>query len=471
MIDSVGTTLPAAGQLYSMKLFGSSGTRGVAISDLSPAFVLKVSQGAGSLWNVDRAAVARDTRTTGELFANAAAAGLAAVGSDVDRLGTIPTPAACAYAERQGVPCVMITASHNPPEFNGIKLIGADGIELGVETLERVEDHVLTKEFADATWQTVGATRQIDGASDAYIDGVLTALDRDRIAAAGLTVALDPGHGAGALSSPDLFHQLGCDVVTVNAQPDGHFPGRLPEPVPENLPDLQRLVTTSDADLGIAHDGDADRAIFVDEHGEYIEGDTSLAALAATALEPGDVTVAAVNVSQRLVDICNERDARLELTAIGATNIITRVRQLWTAGERVPIAGEGNGGILFPEHRLTRDGAYIAGKFLELVADRPASDIVEPFREYYNVRRNLSYDSESELDAILAAARAHVRSVDTELDTTDGYRLDYGDAWVLVRPSGTEPKVRIYAEGQEQSRAESLADEMQARLEEPLTSG
>ncbi|MFB6221565.1 MAG: phosphoglucosamine mutase, partial [Halolamina sp.] len=215
--------------------------------------------------------------------------------------------------------------------------------------------------------------------------------------------------------------------------------------------------------------GDGDRAIFFDEHGEYVEGDASLAALAAEALSPGDSTVAAVNVSQRLVDVCNEVGADLELTPIGATNIITRVQELQAEGQRVPIAGEGNGGVFFPDFRLVRDGAFIAAKFLELLAEAPVSEVVAPYTEYVNVRRNLEYDDESELTAMLDAAETYAREADVEAETVDGYRLDYGDAWVLVRPSGTEPKVRIYAEAREEARATELADAIQAELEAART--
>jgi phosphomannomutase/phosphoglucomutase len=451
-----------------MQLFGSSGTRGVVGDGLSPEFVLRIAKAAGTVWSGDRVFVARDTRTSGEMFANAAASGLASVGVGVDRLGITPTPAAVRYADVHGVPGLVITASHNPPEYNGVKLVGADGVELGVDRLERIEEHILAEEFAIAAWDGVGAVDRVASANRAYVSALLDSVDRDAIAAADLTVAVDPGHGAGAITSPDFFRRLGCSVVTVNATPDGFFPGRQPEPVASRLDDLRTLVTAADADVGIAHDGDADRAVFVDETGAFVAGEASFAALAAAELGAGDTAVAAVNVSQRLVDVCDRVGADLELTPIGSTNIITRIRELRAAGERVPVAGEGNGGVFFPDYRLVRDGAYTGAKFLELAADRPVSDLVAPYSDYENVRRNLRYDTDAELDAMLDAAREFAATADADPDTTDGYRLDYGDAWVLVRPSGTEPKVRIYAEARDADRARTLAEDAAAPLRAAL---
>ena len=451
-----------------MELFGSSGIRGVALRYLTPELVLDIAKAAGSTWDADRVAVARDTRTTGELFTNAAASGLAAVGCDVERLGIVPTPAVGHYCESAGVPCVLVTASHNPPEFNGVKLVGDDGVELSVDVLERVERRVLDDEYDLANWRTAGSTTRIDGVVDDYVDQLVASVDREAIADADLTIAVDPGHGAASVSSPTVYRRLGCDVRTVNATPDGHFPGRESEPVPANLDALSRLVATSDADVGIAHDGDADRAVFVDETGGFVDGDTSFAALADAELEPDDAVVSAVNVSQRVVDVCDANDADLELTPIGATNIITRIRELDDEGVRVPIAGEGNGGVFFPPYRLSRDGAYIGAKFLELLAnadDASVTDVVAPYTDYHFVRRNVAYDDADERDEMLSAARAFVETADAEPNTTDGYRLDYGDAWVLVRPSGTEPKIRIYAESADADRAERLAGEMREAVE------
>jgi phosphomannomutase/phosphoglucomutase len=447
-----------------MKVFGSSGTRGVANDELTPEFVLKIAKAAGTVWRTDRVALARDTRATGDMLADAAASGLASVGANVDRLGVVPTPGAQAYAESEGVPALMITASHNPPEYNGVKLIGDDGIELAVGSLERVEEKFLTEKFEEVRWSETGHSHVIEDSRERYVSQLLDSIDTARIADANLTVALDPGHGAGSLTSPEFFRKLGCTVVTTNSQPDGHFPGRDPEPVPGNLRDLGRLVEASGADVGIAHDGDADRAIFYDETGEYIEGDATLAALATAQLEPDDAVVSAVNVSQRLVDVAHETGARLELTPIGSTNIITRIRELADQDVSVPVAGEGNGGIFFPNYRLTRDGAYTAAKFLELLVDERASTIVEPYNGYQNVRTNISYTTDAEQDALLSAAERAAAESNAELNTRDGYRLDYGDAWVLARPSGTEPMVRIYAEARERHRAEELAKEMEEAL-------
>ncbi|WP_121820151.1 phosphoglucosamine mutase [Halostella salina] len=452
-----------------MEVFGSSGTRGVVNETVTPEFLLRVATAAGTVWRADRVAVGRDTRKTGRMLADAAASGLASVGADVDRLGVVPTPGLQAYAESEGVPALMITASHNPPEFNGMKLFGADGVELSVGELERVEETLLAERTETVPWHATGDARRVEGARRRYTEALHAAVDGERIADADLTVAVDPGHGAGALTNPEFFRELGCRVVTVNAQPDGHFPGRDPEPIPENLGDLGRLVAATDADLGVAHDGDADRAIFYDERGEYIEGDATFAALAAAELEAGDTTVSAVNVSQRLVDVVEAAGASLELTPIGSTNIISRIRELRAEGASVPVAGEGNGGVFFPNYRLARDGAYIAARFLELIADRPASEVVAPYDDYYNVRRNIEYDGDAERRAMLSAAEARAADADAELNATDGYRLDYGDAWVLARPSGTEPLVRIYAEARDQRRAAKLADGMAERLEDAKT--
>mgnify|MGYP006284394267 CR=1 FL=1 len=445
-----------------MDIFGSSGIRGVVGEEITPSFLGRVATATRTVLGAGTVAVARDTRTTGRMLADGVASALAAVGCSVRRLGVVPTPGVQAYAERNAVPAVMITASHNPPAYNGIKLVGADGVELTERTLERIETRVITDDIDPVGYADVGTSRSIDGARRAYVEDLLDRFEatgtRASIAGADLTVAIDPGHGAGCLTSPRFFRELGCRVLTLNAQPDGHFPGRNPEPVAENLESLQRFVRATDADVGIAHDGDADRAIFVDEDGRHIEGETSFAALAAAEIAADDVVVSAVNVSQRIVDVVSAAGADLELTPIGSTHLITRIRDLERADVHVPIAGEGNGGILFPDYRIARDGAYTAARFLELLADRSASDVADDYRGYTMVRANVEYDDEDERTAMLEAAESYAETTDAELTTLDGYRLDYGDAWVLARPSGTEPLVRLYAEARNEARADRLLE-------------
>lgn len=448
-----------------MKVFGSSGTRGVANRDFTPAFVTEVAQAVGSVVQSDRMAIARDTRATGPMFVAAAESGLASVGVSVDRLGTQPTPAVQLYAEREGIPAIVVTASHNPPEYNGLKLIEIDGVEMTIDTLESIERALETGDINTVSWSDVGSFRNVESVRSRYIEDLLDSVDADAIAAGDLTVAVDPGHGAGCLTSPEFFRKLGCHVVTVNAQPDGRFPGRDPEPIEDNLDDLGTVIMAADADIGIAHDGDADRAIFFDETGKYIEGDAALAALAETALEAGDTAVSAVNVSQRLVDVVEAADATLELTPIGSTHIVTAIERLRAAGESVPIAGEGNGGIIFPEYRLARDGAYTAAKFLELIADQPASSLMERYDGYANVRRNLAYQDETERDRLLESVAEYADSVEASVETVDGFRLDFGDGWVLARPSGTEPLIRIYGEARTVDRAQEYVSSVYERLD------
>jgi len=191
-----------------------------------------------------------------------------------------------------------------------------------------------------------------------------------------------------------------------------------------------------------------------------VSGDAALAALAAADLEAGDVVVGAVNASRRLADVADKRDAQLALTPIGSTRIVTRVRELREAGERVPVAGESNGGVFFPRRGLARDGAYTAARFLELAVAESASAVVEPYTGYHVVRETIPHYGGDQRDAMLAAAAERADGADAEVRTIDGYRIEYDDAWVLVRESGTEPLLRVTAEAAGENRATDLAAEM-----------
>ncbi len=443
-----------------MGLFGSSGTRGVVGEDLTPAFVERLAAVAATYWDAQRVAVASDTRATSEMLVNAASAGIASTGVHVDRLGVIPTPALQDYLETNGIPGCMITASHNPPEYNGVKLFGADGLEMVGNTLQRVERAFDARHRVRAGWDRVGRERTVAEVIDRYVDGIIAAVDSERIIDAELTVVIDPGHGAGIESSARLCRRLGCKVIGINDTIDGSFPGRRPEPAAEALEELTMAVRASEADIGVAHDGDADRAMFVDETGAVVDGHTTLAILAAACVEPGDVVISAVDASQRLADVVADRGGTLERTAIGSARIVERIRERQSARERIPLAGEGNGGIFLPEIRPTRDAALVLARMLELVCEQPLSVRAAAHGEYHLVRRTVSYRSTDERARMLAGIEAFASDVEATLDRTDGIRAAFDDGWVLARPSGTEPVIRIVAEADDPARAERYVSDL-----------
>lgn len=451
--------MPRMRHIGVMELFGSSGVRGIVGASMGPELVVTIAKAAGTVWDADRAVLGRDTRPSGQMLAAAAASGLASVGVDVVDVGVTPTPNVVRLAEAWAIPGLIITASHNPARFNGVKLVGAAGRELSVDALERVEACIDHDTARPADHATVGQITTRTGVNEAYIAAVRQAVDAEAIAAAELHVVIDPGDGAGSLTTPQLFRSLGCEVTTVNATTDGTFPARPPEPVPQHLTLLQETVRAADADLGIAHDGDADRAVFVDETGHPIAGEASLAALAAAELDAGATMVAAIDSSQRLVDVVEEAGARLELTPIGASHLITAIERLQAAGAAIPIAGEGNGGVFFPPYRVVRDGAYTAARFAALLAETSASAVVAPHQGYHTARANITVGDDRERARIQARADRYLRRRGGAITDIDGTRVDLDEGWILVRPSGTEPLVRIVAEAASAATATAYVEE------------
>lgn len=449
-----------------MGVFGSSGVRGIVNDDLTPAFVERLAAAAGTAWEADRVAIGRDTRLSGPMFVNAAAAGFMSVGADVERLGVIPTPGLQDHLARTGGFGCMITASHNPREYNGVKLFDAGGRELAGDGLAQIEDAVERRARHRARWDRTGTQREVGEAARRYVDGIVETVDTRRITAANLTVAVDPGHGASSETTPRICRKLGCRVVSVNATPDGRFPGRSPEPVPGVLEDLQRLVGASEADLGVAHDGDGDRAVFVDETGAVVDGNTMLAVLADAFVEAGDTVVTAVNTSQRVQDAVEAAGGRVERTPIGSAQIIDRITACQRRDAHVPLAGESNGGVFLPSDRPARDGALVLARVLELVADRSLSDRAADHTGYHLEKRVLNYGSPGERSRMLSAIEEAADAADATIDRTDGVRLGYDDGWVLARPSGTEPVIRVTAEARSREQALAYLNTMLAAIED-----
>ncbi|WP_049920926.1 phosphomannomutase [Halopiger djelfimassiliensis] len=436
-----------------MTSFGTAGIRG-PVEEVTPSLALSVGQAAGEPGATF--VVGRDGRETGPALAAAMEAGLESAGADVYRLGQVPTPAlAFASRGRQGV---MITASHNPPEDNGIKLF-TDGVEYDRDAERAIEDRLASDASDRARWDEWGRSDRLR-ILDRYRDAVAAYVRRefgdsedDRDPLAGLSVAVDCGTGVGALATPQVLEALGAEVVAVNATVDGHFPARESKPTPETLSEFAAFLADASFDLGLAHDGDADRLVVLGPDGEVIHEDTVLAVVAAhyaAASDAGDpVVVTTPNASARIDERVRAAGGRVERVRLGSLHEgIARERREGDDSTEVVFAAE-------PwKHIHTAFGGWIDGiasaaAVAALVADAGSTDALRaPVTE--RPYRKLSVDCpDPAKDEVMTALETDLPDAfpDATVDTDYGVRLEFNDAsWVLVRPSGTEPYVRIYAE-------------------------
>jgi len=433
------------------RLFGTNGVRGIVNDDLTSEFALRLGQAIGTFMK-GTVAIGSDTRTSVDMIRSAAAAGLMCAGCDILDLGIVPTPALQYFVKTHDVGGgVMITASHNPPEFNGIKCVSSDGTEMSRDDEERI-DNIFFEDMVRG--DRTGTTRKIAGAAESYIDAIVGKVDSASISSAGLTAVLDCANGAACVSAPLLLKKLGVKAITLNADPQGEFPGHPSEPTEENLSDLIRLTAARNADIGIAHDGDADRTVFVSNKGEFVSGDKSLALLSVFELErrPG-VIVTPVSTSSVVEDVVKKAGGTVKYTAVGSPIV---ARAMMSSG--AVFGGEENGGLIFPEHQYCRDGAMTVAKMLECIAKKGSlSEQAAALPAYHTFKFKISCrnDMKAGLLAFLSAGADGIG-----MDETDGLKIIYEDGWVLVRPSGTEPIFRIYSESKDAETAERRGTEL-----------
>ena len=447
------------------RLFGTNGIRGVVGEMMNADLAVKVGRAIGTFFEGGSVGLARDPRLSGPMLARAAASGLMSAGCDVIDLGMVPTPCAQYFVAKSGhlKGAVVVTASHNPREFNGLKAIDARGMEMSREDEETIEAIYFENRFHAAAWADVGSGRTDDTAISRYMEGIRAKIDAEAIGKRNPLVVIDPGNGAGCVVTPYLLRSLGCRVLTLNAQPDGAFPGRLPEPTPDHLGDLMRLVSEVHADLGVAHDGDADRATFVDDKGAFVVGDKALALLAQAAVKSrGGAVVTPVSTSSVVEDVVRAAGAKVIRTRVGSPIV---ARTMFESG--AVFGGEENGGVIFPDHQFCRDGAMSAAKMLELLAHegKSLSALVAALPQYHIKKANVAVPVERR-EAVLTSIVEFAKG--RKVDTTDGVKILEGDGAVLVRPSGTEPIFRVYAEAKTPARADALADEGVALIQKAL---
>jgi phosphomannomutase len=443
-----------------------SGMRGIVGKDLTPELVARHAAALGA-WAKSNGkplvVLGRDARTSGAMFTRAATAGLMSVGVDVIDVGIAPTPTVQLAVEHHHAGAgLILTASHNPIEWNALKFVGPDGIFLDGTAGEMVR--ALAAQGPDRPgWEGVGSVREDHDAIARHLAQVLALpmIDVAAIRAKRFVVALDCVRGAGGGTMPQLLEQLGCTVHAINLETDGRFP-RAPEPLPENLGDLSALVKKSGAVVGFAVDPDVDRLALVDETGTPIGEDYTLALAVRAMLEKGmgpaswtppssPVVVANLSTSLVVEDAARMSGARFVRAPVGEANVAQVIK-----GEKAAIGGEGNGGVILPMLHIGRDAPVGVALILQLLAQSGSSlSAVVGSQARYRIVKAKSPRGN---DLAPVYARLKERFPDAAVDTRDGLRLAWPDRWVHVRPSGTEPIVRFIAEAPSQAEAEALVD-------------
>ena len=440
-----------------------SGVRGIVGDDLTPDLVGRYAAAFGTLAREQgnpTVVLARDTRTSGPMFAAAVQAGLQSAGCRVVELGVVPTPTAqLAVEHHRAGGGIVITASHNPIEWNALKFVGPDGVFLDAATGARLRQ--MAEEGVPCLgWEDIGAVDRDAGAVDRHVELVLDLpqIDVDAIRRRGFNVALDCVRGAGGVIMPRLLETLGCEVAAIGLETDGQFP-RSPEPVPANLGELCDLVRRVGADVGFAVDPDVDRLALVDEHGRAIGEDYTLA-FGVEAVLRHDTGPVVVNLSTSLVvdDAAREFGVAIARAPVGEANVARAMREAGAV-----VGGEGNGGVMLPALHLGRDAPLAAALALQLLADEAESvgDRVARRPVYTIVKAKAPRRGDLEpLYEMLGRTFS-----DAAADRQDGLRLAWPDRWLHVRPSGTEPIVRLIAEAPSAEAAERLVAAARGILE------
>jgi phosphomannomutase len=455
-----------------------SGFRGVVGDVLTPELMTTLAAGFGAfLWR-DRDAGAdesrpptvllgRDSRTSGRMIEAAATAGLVSAGVHVVHLGIVPTPTLLfAIRHHRADGALGITASHNPAPWNAFKFAGSDGTFLDADRMARFQQALLTGQIPRVPWDRLGTLSQDRDAIQRHIDAILGLpfLEVDRIRARRFRIALDCVHGAGGNIAPALLEALGCEVLGMGLEPDGHFP-RDPEPTAANLAPLGAWIRETGADFGMAVDPDVDRLSLVGRDGQPLGEDLTLALCAQPVLDrtPGPV-VTNLSTSRVLEDVAAGYGVPCVRAPVGEINVARRM-----AAEHAVIGGEGNGGVILPALQYTRDAPVGMALLLQHLVDRSQTleERVAALPSYGIVKEKLAGVSRETVVAGYASLEAAFGA--PEVDREDGLRLSWPDArsWIHLRPSGTEPVVRLIAEAPETRIAQDLIDRARSHLQNP----
>ncbi|MGQ9718915.1 MAG: phosphoglucosamine mutase [Nitrososphaerales archaeon] len=435
------------------KFFGTNGIRGIPGVDLTLEFIVEMSQSIGTYFGQGPILIGYDGRISSPLLSKAVSAGIMASGLDVMESGSTPTPGLQYSVKKLGYKGgVMITASHNPPQYNGIKVVGEDGVEISREDEAKIEGIYSKRAYKRAEWNSIGSCMPESAVIQTYIKGVLSQVDIDAIKKRAFKVVLDPGNGVATLAAPYALSSLGCKVLTINGHLDGGFSGRGPEPIPSVLSGLSDTVRSAKADLGIAYDGDGDRAIFCDEKGVIHWGDRTGALLVDYILSKstGALVVTTVSTSQVIDMVAGRNDSKVLRTRVGSVDVSRAM-----IDHKALLGLEENGGFFYTPHIPVRDGLMTSALILEALSrtDRTLSEVLATLPTFH--QRKAKFDCPNEIKKkVMEEIESRSKG---KIDRIDGVRVWADDnTWILLRPSGTEPLIRVFGESVYAEKIEEL---------------
>jgi len=448
------------------KLFGTDGVRGVVGKELIPQFITKFALAVGAFFNEGaRILVGMDNRGGNEAIKRIIEGTLILSGLKVYDAGLTPTPALQYVVKTEGFDGgIMITASHNPPEYSGIKVIGPHGIEVDRDEERIIEKYFWEEKYRIVSWRSAAEkVVKYPFVNDLYIDSIVSKVDVGKISRRGFKVLVDPANNVGALTTPKILKKLGVKPIVVNGNLDVE-PARYPEPTPDNLLETAKLIPQYGCTLGIAHDGDADRAILIDEKGRIHWGDRTAVLLAKHLVvnrgERGRVYTG-VSSSTIIENVLKQLNIEVVWLKVGSVDIAHAMRK---AGDAL-CGFEENGGFMYPPHQYVRDGGITMALFLEYLATeaKNASELFDELPFYHTIKTK--YKMSRDL-ALIVVEKVKEEFRNERLITIDGVKVISNDYWLLVRPSGTEPLLRVMIEARDEEVAKQLLERIDRLVNE-----
>lgn len=448
------------------RLFGTNGVRGVYGQELTHDLVIDLCYALGTYFGRGPIVVGYDGRKSSPVLSRLIRATLNSAGLDTANAGLVPTPCLQYAAKRLGYTGgIMITASHNPPQYNGIKPTAPDGVEISREDELNVEDIYYSKRFVKIDGN--GRDSVDDSIVSRYIDTVLSLVDTDSIKQKKFTVAMDTGNGAQAIVAPFVAKKLGCKVIVINGNIDGEFQARGSEPTPDNVGVLTETVRAAKADFGVAYDGDGDRSIFCDNNGAVYMGDKTGALLVRHLLagkQKGSEVVCPVNTSMILEKVVEQAGCKVVYTKVGSVEVSREMVR-----RRCPLGLEENGGFMYGALNEVRDGVMATALVLDMLAasGMSFSQHIAQLPQTFQYKTKFACSSRQVVDRVIQACKNH--GSPRKVETLDGAKIWIDeDTWFMVRPSGTEPLIRMYGESTDKSLLDSKVDEYRRLVQSKL---